>query len=98
MPGYIKKALAKYLHEAPKKPQHSPYPVQPKKYGAAAQDPLPVNELQELEEKENRRIQQVVGTILYYARAVDMTVLAALSSITSQQAKATEETMEKVKR
>ena len=38
-----------------------------------------------------------MGTILYYARAVDMTVLAALSSIASQQAKATEDTEEKVK-
>ena len=97
MPGYIKKALAKYLHEAPKKPQHSPYPVVPRKYGAAAQDPLPVDESPTLGEKERQRIQQVVGTILYYARAVDMTVLAALSSIASQQAKATEGTMEKVK-
>ena len=97
MPGYIKKALAKYKHEAPRKPQHSPYPVVPRKYGAAAQDPIPPDESPKLEEGDRRRIQQVVGTILYYARAVDMTVLAALSSIASQQSKATEGTMAQLK-
>ena len=56
MPGYIKKALAKYLHEAPKKPKHSPYPAQPKMYGAASQDPLPIDESRTLQEKERRRI------------------------------------------
>ena len=41
-------------------------------------------------------IQQVVGTILYYARAVDLTVLMALSTIASEQAKATKKTIKNV--
>jgi hypothetical protein len=36
-----------------------------------------------------------VGSILYYARAVDMTVLMALSTIASEQTKGTERTLEK---
>ena len=56
MPGYIKKALAKYLHETPQKPQHSPFPVIPRKYGAAAQDPIPINESPAVGEKEKKRI------------------------------------------
>jgi hypothetical protein len=36
-----------------------------------------------------------VGSILYYARAVDMTVLIALSSIAMEQTKATDRTLER---
>ncbi len=37
-------------------------------------------------------VQQVIGSILYYGRAIDETTLSALSSIVSKQAKATEMT------
>ena len=40
-------------------------------------------------------MQKIVGSILYYARAVDMTVLMALSTIANKQTKGTECTMEK---
>jgi hypothetical protein len=40
-------------------------------------------------------VQKIVGSILYYARAVHMTVLMALSTIASMQTKGTEQTMEK---
>ena len=96
-PGYIKKALKKYAHDAPSKPQHAPYPVTPRKYGTAAQDPQTPDESPAVGDDDKRRIQQVVGTILYYARAVDLTLLAALSSIASEQAKATKNTMAKLK-
>jgi hypothetical protein len=42
-------------------------------------------------------VQQVAGTLLYYGRAVDTTILPALSSIASEQAAPTERTREKVK-
>ena len=38
-------------------------------------------------------MQKVVGSILYYAQAVDMMVLTALSTIASEQAKATKRTI-----
>jgi hypothetical protein len=41
------------------------------------------------------RIQQNGGSILYYAQAVNMTVLMALSFIAVKQTKATDETMER---
>ena len=41
-------------------------------------------------------MQQVVGSFLYYARAVDMTILHALSEIASQQANPTEKTIQRV--
>ncbi len=48
-----------------------------------------------LDKKGIKRVQQIVGSILYYARAVDMTVLIALSSIAMEQTKATEMTMKR---
>ncbi len=42
-------------------------------------------------------IQAVTGTLLYYSRAVDPTMLVALNSIATQQASPTQKTMEQVK-
>jgi hypothetical protein len=38
-----------------------------------------------------------MGTLLYYARAVDSTILTALSSLTKEQAKPMQKKKEKVK-
>jgi hypothetical protein len=75
--------------------QHCPYAPEPKRYGADAQSPLPQDILQKLNEKEIKQVQKIVGSILYYARAVDMTVLMALSTIASEQTKGTARTLEK---
>ena len=64
-------------------------PAAPRTFGAAALDPFSEDNEPEATEDEVTYIQQVVGTILYYARAVDLTVLMALSTIASEQAKAT---------
>ena len=42
-------------------------------------------------------MQAVAGTLLYYARAVDNTILTALSAIATEQANPTEKTLAKVK-
>ncbi len=97
MPGYIKKLLQKYKHKLPKKPQHCPYTPAPKQNGAASQAPLLVDISPKLSDIEIKEIQQVVRSILYYARAVDVTVLMALSSIASKQTRATTNTMAKAK-
>ncbi len=59
------------------------------------QSPLPVDTSHKLDDKDIKRVQQIVVSSLYYARAVDMTVLIALSTITSEQTTGTERTMEK---
>jgi hypothetical protein len=94
MPGYIKKQLLKYEHIM-RQIQHCPYSPEPKKYGAEAQSPLPQDNSQKLTKKEIKQVQKIVSSILYYARAVDMTVLMALSSIASEQTKGSEHTLEK---
>jgi hypothetical protein len=60
-----------------------------------AQTPLEVDSSLVLNDKGIKRVQKIVGSILYYARAVDMTVLMALSAITVEQTKATVKTMGK---
>ena len=42
-------------------------------------------------------VQSCVGSFLYYARAVDPTMLVALKKIGSQQSKATQNTLDKCK-
>jgi hypothetical protein len=97
MPGYIQKALQRYKHIRSVRTQYAPYPAAPRAYGAAAQAPTPEDASPEATEDEVTYIQQVVGTILYYARAVDITVLMALSTIASEQAHATQTTIKNVK-
>ncbi len=94
MPGYIKKQLLKYEHIM-RRIQHCPYSPEPKRYSADAQSPLPQDISQKLTDNEIKKVQKIVGSILYYARAVDMTVLMALSSIASEQTKGTERILEK---
>ena len=84
MLGYIKRLLQKYKHQMPKKLQNCPYTPVPKQYGAAAQTPLPTDISPKLSDAEIKEVQRIVGSILYYAQAVDITVMMALSFITSK--------------
>jgi hypothetical protein len=95
MPGYIKKKLQEYDHTMPTRLQRCPYSPEPKQFGSQTQAPLPPDESPKLDAKGIKRIQQIVGSILYYARAVDMTVLAALSAIAIEQTKATHKTRDR---
>ena len=93
MPGYIKRALERFKHTATKKRQDQPFPCAPRKYGAAAQEPRPTDTAPSAGAAGIKRIQQLVGTIMYYAQSVDSTVLMALSEMGSEQATATTKTM-----
>ncbi len=97
MPGYIKKLLQKYNHGVPSKPQHCPYAPTPKQYGAKTQAPIPHDISPKLSANKIKEIQCIIGSILYYAHAVDITVLMALSSIPVKQTNGTTNTMEKAK-
>jgi hypothetical protein len=88
MPGNINKLLTKYQHPKPVTPQHAPYKAAPIQYGAKVQR-VEVNTAQQLTPKEIKRVQDIVNTLLYYAQAVDPTLLAALSTIASQQSNST---------
>ncbi len=95
MPGYIKKKLQEYNHVRSKRIQTCQYTPAPKQFGLEAQHLLSVNDSPPLDKKDIKCAQQIVGSILYYARAVDMTVLMALSTILIKQTKSTEKMMAK---
>jgi hypothetical protein len=97
MPGYIKKLLQKCKHCVPSKPQHCPYSLFPIQYRAKAQTHIPVNISSKLSPNDIKEIQQIIGSILYYAWAVNITVLMSLNSIAIEQTKGTTNTMEKAK-
>ena len=96
MPGYIDKLLARFNHKPPHKPQHSPHAAPPRFFGIDAQKPVEHDLLPILPPDRIKRIQQIIGTIMYYARAVDLTTLVALSSIASEQTSATADTEKRV--
>eukprot|EP00956_Cyclotella_meneghiniana_P045361 scaffold364543_cov146-Cyclotella_meneghiniana.AAC.1 len=96
MPGYVVKALARFQHRPPGKPQHQPYPHQPIVYGAKTQTSQPLDESPLLNKEKKKFVQEVTGVFLYYARAVDSTMLVALSAIAAEQGAPTENTLKKV--
>ena len=97
MPGYIDKALARFNHEAPKKPQNQPHEHTIPTFGAKVQYAKEEDTTTPLSKDDKKYIQQVLGTLLYYGRAVDSTILVALSTIASAQATPTTDTMRKTK-
>ncbi len=97
MPGYIARAMARFAHPAPAKPQHQPHPHTERTYGATIQYAKAPDTSPALPATNKTYIQQVLGVLLYYGRAVDSTILVALSSIASAQATPTTQTMKLTK-
>jgi hypothetical protein len=91
MPGYVSNVLSKFQHGSPKHPQHTPSryvtPVYDAKTQYATKDETPP-----LTAKQCLTIKKVTGSVLYYARALDPTVLMPLNDIATEQTKATEKT------
>jgi len=92
MPGYLSKAFVRFKHEILHKKQNSPHPHVIPNYGAKVQFAEPEEDLPILGTEETTFIQAVTGTLLYYGRAVDSTILPSLSSLATEQAKPTAKT------
>eukprot|EP00804_Cyclotella_cryptica_P011209 CCRYP_007737-RB/>CCRYP_007737-RB protein AED:0.21 eAED:0.17 QI:0/-1/0/1/-1/1/1/0/1078 len=96
MKPYRDKALRQFDNLEPSKAQDSPYPHVPIKYGAAEQF-VETDESPSVGKDEQKHVQKVNGKFLWYARAVDGTLLTPLSALAAQQAKPTTNTMKRVK-
>jgi hypothetical protein len=96
MPNYVEKALHKFQHNPTHKQEHSPHKWNPPTYGQKIQYAEEPDDQPLLSAKEKTRIQQIVGTFLYYARVVDCTMLAAINDIASEQSAPTQATAEKL--
>jgi hypothetical protein len=88
MPGYVSNVLSKFQHDTPKHPQHTPSRYVTPVYGAKTQYATK-DETPPLTAQQCLTIQEVTGSILYYARVVDPTVLMPLNDIATEQTKAT---------
>ena len=96
MPGYVKDALLEFQHPTPTIPHHSLHQWTAPHYGSTAPQMLhPIYDSPALNIDEANNVQQVVGTLFYYAHAVDPTVLVSLNIIAAEQSKSTQETAKK---
>jgi hypothetical protein len=93
MPEYVEPALVQFNHPVPPKPQHQPHQDTIPTYGATVQYAKLEDISRRLSPAEKKFIQEVIGVFLYYGRAVDSTMLTALSGIASAQAEPTKEAM-----
>jgi hypothetical protein len=98
MPGYITRALHKFQHPTPSRPEHAPHAWNEPVYGRSTQLVAPSDESPLLDKAGILRVQSITGTALFYARAVDPTALVAIGTISAEQAKATENTNKKITR
>jgi hypothetical protein len=83
MPGYVINILNKLQHDAPKHLQHTPM---------APKLSMPPNMRHHSYPQSNAptsNIQDITGSVLYYAMVVDPTVLMSLNDIATEQTKAT---------
>jgi hypothetical protein len=96
--GLHQKKLASDLATPlPNKPQMQPHPHTLPTYGATIQFAKQINQTPLATKEQQKYIQQVIGVLLYYRRAVNSTLLVALSLLASAQAAPTEHTLELVK-
>ena len=96
MPNYIQKALERFKHPKPTRPEHSPHIAQDRQIGVKVQLTEPIDATAPLSKQRRIDIQRIVGTLLYYGRAVDPTISVALSAIAAQQSNGTETTAKAV--
>jgi hypothetical protein len=92
MPGYIAATLERLQHPKPLRPQHAPHQWTQPAYGQKLQL-APIDETPKLDKLGTKFVQSCVGSLLYYARAVDPTMLPAINEISGSQASPTQKTM-----
>jgi hypothetical protein len=93
MDGYITNVRIRFNHPDPVKPQHSPHKHRDIVYGAKAQ--LIADEIDNsppLDAAGIKTVQEIVGCLLFYGRAVDNKLLRTINAIGMRQASATQKT------
>ena len=96
MPGYIHEAVEKFQHGTNHriKSVDAPHPYKAtKKHGLPMTQPH--NDATKLTPQAIKHLQKIVGTFLFYSRAVDPTILTALSISTTEQTQGTNTTKQK---
>ncbi len=89
MSGYISMLLLKFKHPHPAKPRLSQYKCLPIAYGAKLHITPDPDSSELLDANRKRRVQEIVGSLLYCKLAVNNKLLVALNAIAACHAKAT---------
>jgi hypothetical protein len=89
MPSHVAKALQRFDIQAPNRPQHSPYEWVEQTYGQHVQLIPPADITKPLDSAGTTRLQEIIGILLYYRRAINNTILVALGSLAAAQTKGT---------
>ena len=97
MRNYVSKDLERFQNPTPTRPQHSPHKWLAPMYGAKVQSSPNASTAPDLDKRGITRVQNIAGTFLYIARAVNPTMLVALNDIGAKQASPTTETIKKTK-
>jgi hypothetical protein len=92
MPKYATKQLLKFEHDSSHPKQDSPHRPPEIKYDKDSQQLPSEYTGTKLEDERVSRIVHIFGVLLYYGRAVNLSILVALSTITAQQNNPTEKT------
>ena len=94
MSGYIKRVLHKFQHKFPTRFQHALHKWMKLVYGKIRQYTIEKDNDLILTADETKTIQQIVGNLLYYARAIKSPMLSGLNEIQHRQASPTKNTLE----
>jgi hypothetical protein len=92
IPGYVAKALERFKVVKNSRPTNTPCHYVAPRYGVKGAQAPAADDSPLLDAAGKTRIQQIIGVFLFYARAVDPTMLVALGRLSSQQAAPTEAT------
>ena len=97
MPSYIGTALKRFGHLITHGAA-SPAVYTPPHYGSTKPQPATVDDSEPLSPADAKVLQEIVGVFLYYARAVDVSMLPAVTAVASEQAKPTQAVFAAAKR
>ena len=89
LPKYTQKKLEQLNFTSTKK-RNSPHPAPEPNINS--QKPVEIDESPKISPIQIKRIQKIIGSFLFSARAVDVTLLKTLNSLSAQQSTATEKT------
>ena len=94
MPNYVPTKLKEFDHLNPSRPQHAPHKAPPR--FSNPQKPIPFDKSPQLLKERTKRIQQIVVSLLYYGRAINLTIIKTLNTLVTQQYAPTENTNQDV--
>jgi hypothetical protein len=92
MPGYVTAALQEFQHPTPRRPHHAPSHWDRPTYGKRVQM-TQLDHTSPMTDNDTKLLQRVVGKFLFYARAVDPTMLHILNHLAASQSGGTQQTI-----